>query len=412
MTEIDKIKRLRKFKMLATGLFLLMAIIFIICSILSKSNDSHWIGYVKAFSEAAMVGALADWFAVTALFNYPLGLKIPHTNLIANSKERIGENLGNFVVDNFLAPESIRPYIKNIKVAAFLSAWMQKNKNQKVIIENAQDIIRSAVNQIDDEAASIFISGKIEELSEHIKIETIISDGIYHLIGKKEHERIILFLSTKFKNYLLENKSMIYQKVEENSATWIPKFIDRKIAEKLLKGMQNYLAEVETNKEHPLRLKLEKEIIQFAEDLKHTDKYQNKIKEIKDTFLNEEKTKDYSFDLWMHIKNTILKEITSEEVNKYLQNAIKNYGIELQNNIELQQKIDSWIQLQAYKLTLKNSNKVAEIISNTVGNWEEKQLSRTLELEVGKDLQFIRVNGTIVGGIVGLLIYTITHFLL
>lgn len=412
MTEADKIKRLRKFKMLATGLFLLMAAIFIICTILSKSIDSHWIGYVRAFSEAAMVGALADWFAVTALFNYPLGLKIPHTNLIANSKERIGENLGNFVVDNFLAPESIRPYIKNIKVAAFLSTWMQKDKNQKIIIENAQDIIKSAIVQIENKAAATFIAEKLEELSEHIRVESIISDGVYHLLGKKEHEKIIQFLSIKLNDYLLENKNMIYQKVEENSSTWIPKFIDRKIAEKLFKGMQNYLKEVEMDMEHPLRLKIEKEIIQFAEDLKHTNKYQNRIIEIKNNFLNEDKIKDYSQDLWIHLKNAIFKEIHSEKVYDYLQNTINKYGIELQNNIELQHKIDAWVQLQAYKLILKNSNKVAEIISNTVGNWEEKQLSRTLELEVGKDLQFIRVNGTIVGGIVGLLIYTITHFLL
>lgn len=132
MNDEIKKKQLRKYKAFATGLFILMAVIFVVMTILQKNNDSHWIGYVRAFSEAAMVGALADWFAVTALFHYPLGLKIPHTNLIQNSKERIGDNLGNFVVGNFLSPPNIRPYILKLKISVFVGEWLSKNKNQEL----------------------------------------------------------------------------------------------------------------------------------------------------------------------------------------------------------------------------------------------------------------------------------------
>lgn len=132
MNDEAKRKQLRKYKAFATGLFLLMAVIFIVTTLLQKTNDSHWIGYVRAFSEAAMVGALADWFAVTALFRHPLGLPIPHTNLIENSKQRLGDNLGSFVVNNFLSPQNIRPYIQKLKVSGFVGEWLVKEKNQEI----------------------------------------------------------------------------------------------------------------------------------------------------------------------------------------------------------------------------------------------------------------------------------------
>src|SRR5690606_18921253 len=135
MNEEQKRHQLRKYKTFATGLFVLMAVIFIVTTYLQKQDSSHWIGYVRAFSEAAMVGALADWFAVTALFHHPLGLKIPHTNLIQNKKDQIGDNLGSFVVSNFLSPQSIRPYIKKLAVAVFVGEWLSKNRNQQLLIK-------------------------------------------------------------------------------------------------------------------------------------------------------------------------------------------------------------------------------------------------------------------------------------
>ena len=148
MTDQEKKRQLRKYKAFATGLFLLMAVVFVIMTILQKTNDSHWIGYVRAFSEAAMVGALADWFAVTALFHHPLGLKIPHTNLIQNKKEQIGDNLGNFVVGNFLSPQNIRPYISKLKVSSFVGEWLSKQRNQEILLNETSTIILDILNKL------------------------------------------------------------------------------------------------------------------------------------------------------------------------------------------------------------------------------------------------------------------------
>lgn len=160
MTESQKRKQLFKYKALATGLFLLMACIFITTTVLQKQYTSHWIGYIHAFSEAAMVGALADWFAVTALFHYPMGIKIPHTNLIENSKQKIGDNLGNFVVENFASAENIRPYIEKIKVTGFLSEWLLKEKNQEILVKEIAVLLKNAISQFQDRISSALLPEK------------------------------------------------------------------------------------------------------------------------------------------------------------------------------------------------------------------------------------------------------------
>lgn len=147
-------------------------------------NFGHWVGYVKAFSEAAMVGALADWFAVTALFHHPLGLKIPHTNLIEKSKEKIGDNLGSFVVSNFLSPQNIRPYIQKLKVSSFLGDWLHKEKNSEALVNNLSEIILDIVNKLEDEAVVKFIANKAKEMSNDLKINHILGNGIEYILQK------------------------------------------------------------------------------------------------------------------------------------------------------------------------------------------------------------------------------------
>ena len=194
MNDEQKRKQLRKYKAFATGLFVLMAIIFIITTILQKSDDSHWIGYVRAFSEAAMVGALADWFAVTALFHHPLGLKIPHTNLIQNKKEQIGDNLGSFVVGNFLSPQNIRPYILKLKVSHFVGDWLSKNRNQELLIKETSLIVMDILNKLDDKAVVNFISNKAKEMSGDLKINQIVGNGLEYILEKNDHQRLITSL--------------------------------------------------------------------------------------------------------------------------------------------------------------------------------------------------------------------------
>ncbi len=412
MNDLEKKIQLRKYKMFATGLFVLMAVLFVVMTILEKKNPAHWIGYIRAFSEAAMVGALADWFAVTALFNYPLGIKIPHTNLIENSKERIGDNLGNFVVENFLSPQNIRPYIQKIKISNFVGDWLSKERNQEILMKEVSNIVLDILNKLDDAVVVAFIGKKAKEMSDDLKINQIIGNGLEYILDKKDHQRFITSLSKQIKDYVLNNQEMVKERVKSESYFLIPKFVDNGIAEKITKGLSTYFEEVELDENHSLRNEITQKLYSFSKEIQTEEKWVEEFRSIKNDFLKEEKIQQYSTDIWNSIKKSLSTEL--EEDQSSLKNYIRKNLAELSQNLKtdevLQNKIDHWVQATAYKYILKNTHQFGALISSTVGNWEGKELSAKMELEVGKDLQFIRVNGTIVGGLVGLIIYTISNF--
>lgn len=412
MNDEAKRKQLRKYKAFATGLFLLMAVLFVVTTILQKHNSSHWIGYVRAFSEAAMVGALADWFAVTALFRHPLGLPIPHTNLIESSKQQLGDNLGGFVVSNFLSPQNIRPYIQKLKISNFVGEWLGKEKNQEVLMKNLSDIVLDILNKLDDATVSLFISKKVTEMTDDIKLNSIVGNGIHYILEKNDHQRIITSLSSQIKTYITENDEMIKSRVRKGSYSFIPAFVDHKIADKIASGLADFFREIEEDPEHELRNLITGKIYEFSTDLKEDPKWDQEFKNIKNDLLKADKLNEYSNDIWISIKRTLMEELQQDDssLKKYLSKNLDEFSQNLKTNEGLQDKIDNWVRVTAYKYILKNTHQFGNLISSTVGNWQGKELSEKLELEVGKDLQFIRVNGTLVGGLVGLIIYTITHF--
>lgn len=413
MTDSEKKIQLRNYKMLATGLFILMAITFVIMTYVQKTNPSHWVGYIRAFSEAAMVGALADWFAVTALFHHPMGIKIPHTNLIERSKEKIGDNLGNFVVDNFLAPENIRPYILKLKISGFVGEWIGKEKNQNLFLNEASNMALDILLKLDDKEVVDFVSRKLQEMTGNIKVNKFLGNGLEYLIEKNDHQQLMTNLSGQIKNYILENQQMVEERVEKESYFFVPKSVDRRISEKIVSGLSHYFEEIEQDANHPLRKEITSKLLVFADEIKTEVKWENEFKTIKNEFLNADKLNEYAADIWFSIKETLKTELMEENsaLKKYIFKNLNELSTNLQNDESLQKKIDHWIRVTAYKYILKNTKEAGNLISSTVGNWEGKELSRKLELEVGKDLQFIRINGTIVGGLVGLIIYSIAQFL-
>lgn len=412
MNDEQKRSQLQRYKLFATGLFVLMAVVFIVTTIMQKSNPSHWIGYVRAFAEAAMVGALADWFAVTALFHHPMGLKIPHTNLIQEKKDQIGDNLGNFVVDNFLAPVNIRPYMQKLKVSHFVGDWLSKNRNQELLLNETGNIAKDILLKLDDALVISFISKKAKEISKDLKINQIVGSGLDYILERNDHQRLVTGLSKQIKSYIVNNQEMVRERVKKESFSLIPKFVDDAIADKITSGLSKYFEEVENDENHGLRNEITQKLLSFSTDLKENKKWEEEFKSVGESFLKEEKLDRYAQDIWNSIKKSILKELENENsaLKKYIQKNISELAINLQNDEKLQHKIDHWVRVTAYKYILKNTHQFGDLISSTVGNWQGKELSNKLELEVGKDLQFIRVNGTIVGGLVGLVIYTVAHF--
>ncbi|GIJ97629.1 hypothetical protein CAPN001_21980 [Capnocytophaga stomatis] len=410
-----KEKKLRFHKRIATALFLFMTLLYIAMVILQKkAPEWSFVGYIKAFSEAAMVGALADWFAVTALFHKPLGLPIPHTNLIENRKKDIGDNLGNFVVENFLKAENIRPYVENINISPFIVKYLNKEKNINILIEEVKVKLEEIIQNTNNEKITNFITEKSKLLLQKIELNKLTSNVLEYLLKEKEHQKILDFIFLKIEYYILENKDLIHQKISQESAFFIPNFVDKILADKITAGLANYMAEAAQNEEHSVRKEIEKQLFQFSEDLKNEPHWKEKLENLKGNLLQSENIEKYAKNIWIYIKNFLTEDLSKplndSVLKSYLKKSILNFTQQLQTDKQLQNRLDGWSQKTIYQFVLKNKNEVGQLISETVGNWKGRELSEKLELEVGKDLQFIRINGTLVGGLVGLLIYVITQF--
>ncbi|PSK92792.1 DUF445 domain-containing protein [Taibaiella chishuiensis] len=411
--ESRKVIQLRRHKQLATGLFLLMLLVYIAATWYMARYTTSWMGYIKAFAEAAMVGALADWFAVTALFHHPLGLPIPHTNLIERSKKNIGNNLGDFVVSNFLSPANIRPYIRKITVASYVGDWLDRPRNKELLLNEGMRLFRDIIAKMDDHTVAAFIAKKGTALIGQVQLNQVVAGALQYFLERGEQEQLITLLAAKIKNYIGSNETMVQERVKKESYFFIPKFVDQKVAAKIAGGLVRYFEEIETDPQHKIRQEIAQQLEQFVGDLRTQPRWQQELEQLKSGLLSDDKVMQYADDIWQSLKQTLTEELSApgSGIHRYFARALDDLSQSLRADALLQERIDRWIRHTAYKYILRNTGNVALLISNTVGNWQGRELSRKLELEVGKDLQFIRINGTIVGGLVGLLIYTITRLI-
>lgn len=409
----EKEIQLRKHKNIATGLFFLMAIVYGLMVYLQHHQSQNWMGYVEAFAEAGMVGALADWFAVTALFRHPLGIPIPHTNLIERKKNDLGDNLGKFVKDNFLNAKNIRPYIEKLDVVKLVSNWLNKPSSQTVLEEEILNLVQKIIQDLDDDEVENFIASKGAELLKSIDFQKVASSGIHYLVEKGEHIKVLETLLPQLKEYVQESQQLIRERISEQKP-FIAFLAGKKISRELTDGVIAFIDEVEKDETHFVRIKLTENLEKFAEELLVSESWNEKFNQLKQELITPENLKQYASDAWETVKEMLEQNINSPDsaLKNQLSKNIQKLANNLQNDEELGTRINKWIRHFLYKMILKNRNEVEDLIRSTVSSWEGKELSQKLELEVGKDLQFIRVNGTLVGGLVGLVIYTVTQLFL
>ncbi|WP_432786386.1 hypothetical protein AAEX37_00498 [Oligella sp. MSHR50489EDL] len=408
-----KQRQLRLYKTRATGLFVLMAGIFIITTLYQPPEAPIWLGYLRAFAEAAMVGALADWYAVTAIFHHPLGIKIPHTNIIRKKKRQIGDNLGEFIVDKFLSDDNIRPYIQQLQASKLIATRLSKKSSQDALVTESATLILETVQKMDDREVVAFIKKQIKTLGDDVALHQLLAAAIDFVMNKQWHQALITTISREIRNYIVYNHKSIYTLVQEKSHKLVPKAIDRKIAKELTISLISYLLELENDPKHPAYKAIPLKLIDLKSELLNNKEWQDKLNSLKGEFIQDDKLERMAYDIWYSIKNSAMATADGEEtlLHQHLRRQITKLADDLQQNSLLQQKLDPWIQKTAYRYFRKNRHRIATFISGTVGQWDADRLNRTLELEVGKDLQWIRINGTVVGGLVGLILHAVSSLL-
>jgi uncharacterized membrane-anchored protein YjiN (DUF445 family) len=400
--QLDRMKRR------ATALLVLATVVFAI----AKAFESRypWIGVIRATAEASMVGGLADWFAVTALFRHPLGIPIPHTAIVPARKDRVGRTLGAFVQKNFLTREVIANRLQGIDVAKRLAQWLASPDNVRQIARHAASSLASAAELVPDSDVEAFIDRSVAERVHAMKAAPLLGRLLSLITADNRHQDLLNEAIRLAADAVEDSRALIRMRVEEETPWWVPSAIDDKIYRKIVAAIERTLIEVRDDSEHPLRERFDGAIHDFIEKLNTSATVVSRIEALKEELLLSDTARRFSAGLWGRAKTALVKYAESPDglAPGTIERAINSFGDAVLEDPELLRKMDDFVLDIAMFLVDRYQSEVADLIAHTVASWDPDVTSRRVELAIGRDLQFIRINGTLVGGLAGMVIYLIS----
>lgn len=399
-------------KVVATGMLVVMAVIYVIAR--ANQDKAGWIGYVRAAAEAGMVGALADWFAVTALFRHPLGLPIPHTAIIPRRKDMIGRSLGEFVEGNFLTRDVIGERLAGAQVASRLGRWLAQPDNAERAGAAIGDAVGGVVEVLDDSDVQSALGAAVERRLNEVRLAPLAARMIEVGIEGNHHQRLFDAVLSGVSGFLDDNRDVLREQLDKESPWWSPEVLDDKIFAKAFGGVQRFLAEVRGNPAHDVRRSVGERLAQLGHDLRDDPGLSLRLDDLKREVLDHPEVQAWLQSLWGEVKRATLAaaDDPDSELRRRLVGGLAALGRRLQHDPELQAKVDGWVERLVAHVVDNYRSEVAELIAGTVARWDAADTSRRIELQVGRDLQFIRINGTVVGALAGLLIHTVSETLL
>ena len=407
--EKIRAKQLQEMKLRAAGLLILAAIAFAISHYLSPQYP--WLGWVQAFSEAAMVGGLADWFAVTALFRHPLGIPIPHTAIIPARKDRVGEVLGAFVERNFLNRHVIERRLLEAKLGERLARFLSDPANSKAVARHAARGLVAAAESMHDEDVQSMIDSAILERIRAARVAPFIGRGLSLITAGNRHQELLDEGIRLASRAVTENEDIIRKRIEAETPWWIPGAIDEKILRKIVKGIERTLKEVGDDVNHPIRQRFDAALGKFIDDLHNSPEVMERAEQLKEELLSADAVRHFSSSIWADTKAALVRRAERAEETDVdtISNGLARLGAAILEDPDLLERVDGWLRNGVLGLAERYQSEVSELIANTVRGWDPTATSQRIELAIGRDLQFIRINGTVVGGLVGLVLYAITR---
>jgi uncharacterized membrane-anchored protein YjiN (DUF445 family) len=408
----ERRRRLVQMKVIATSMLAVMAIIFVIAFSLQARHP--WLGYVRAAAEAGMVGALADWFAVTALFRRPLGLPIPHTAIIPERKDAIGSSLSEFVATNFLSEEVIREKLSRFSIASRLGGFLASPEGAARITDEMATAVRGISTVLKDDQ----VAGVLEAVARRKIAGTEVGPPLGRIaaevFARGEHHPLVDFIIDRVYDWIRGNYTLVSRVVSQRAPSWSPKFLDGYLADKIYREVEAFALAVKTDPQHQLRIALDHFLGEFADDLQHDPVTMAKADAIKDRIMDNDQVRLLAAGAWRSIKETLLAAAADPEspLRVSVLEGLTAFGRRLQEDGPTASKVDAWVADAAGYLARHHARSITAVIDETIARWDGEATSRKIELQVGRDLQFIRINGTVVGALAGLVIYTLATALL
>jgi uncharacterized membrane-anchored protein YjiN (DUF445 family) len=405
-----RVIELRRMRLIATLLLLAMAIIFVGASAIH--SDWAFIPYVRAFAEAGMVGACADWFAVVALFRRPFGLPIPHTAVVPNNKQRIGGALGRFIANNFLEPKIADRRLAKIDFAGLFAKWIDEEANTERAARFVSRAALRALENVPSSELAVFVGDLARRGVSAIPASPLASKALAVLWARGEAQAVLEQALDFAEAALVRHKDFVIAKVSEQSSRWVPKWVDGMIAGKVMNGLVSTLREMH-DPSHPWRRELAVAVDKLTQDLATDPNYYAQGEAIKAELLANPVFLEQVKTLWREIDRGLNADLaeSTDMAAKMIDAALRAAANWLHSNPSFRAKFNRQLRLSVLRAVLPRRNDVAAYVAQVVDNWDSVTLVNRLELQVGKDLQYIRINGTLVGGLVGLLIFSLSKAL-
>ena len=394
-------------KLAATGLLLVMAAVFVAARALEPRYP--WLAFIKAFAEAAMVGGLADWFAVTALFRHPLGLPIPHTAIIPRNKDRIGEALATFIRDNFLIPSVVARRMRNIDVAGAVGRFLQTPASEGTRIRaGASRLIADIFESLDDERLGGIVKGAVASRIRKMEVSPLLGHALASAINEDRHVPM-LEAAIRWTARALDANEPLIREMVHKKANWVLKLagLDAKLADAIVDGLRKLTLEMSTDPAHPVRMKIEEALAQLANDLQTRPETRERVEAIKEQLLDNRSVSLWIDAVWQKGREAIIRAARNPDavLAGKLGEVLKSMGTTLESDARIRAAINQFTRRAVVGLSASYGSSMVRLVSDTVRTWDARTVTERLEAAVGRDLQYIRINGTLVGGLVGVVIH-------
>jgi uncharacterized membrane-anchored protein YjiN (DUF445 family) len=397
-----------RMRLVALGLLLAMAVLFFVARALAARHPAF--GYVQAFAEAAMVGGLADWFAVTALFRHPLGLPIPHTAIVPRNKDRIGDTLAAFLRTNFLTPPVVARRMRRVDVAGAVGRFLAAPPERGRLWKGGSRLIADMLEALDQQRLGGMIKTALADQLRALDIAPMLGQALRAAMAERRHEPVLDAVIRWAHRALAANESMIRDMVHDRAGAlmrWTG--LDETLANKIIDGLDKLVTDMAENPAHPVRVRAEEALELLAYDLQHDPAMRDRVMRMKAELLDNPAIEQWWLSIWEQARTGLLRLVRRPDAALAGQfgDALRQLGETLQQEPRLRATINRFTRRAAVGLAADYGDGIVRLVSETVRSWDTVTITRRLENAVGRDLQYIRINGTLVGGLVGLVIHAV-----
>jgi uncharacterized membrane-anchored protein YjiN (DUF445 family) len=408
--ELDEQRRrgLRRMRTVAVSLLVLAAVVYV-----ATLHQGGFLGFVNAGAEASMVGAFADWFAVTALFRHPLGVPVPHTALIPRRKDELGRSLEEFVGENFLQESIIRERIDAAQLSLRAGGWVAVEQNARRVVDEAATLLHLGLTNVRDDDVATLITDALLPRFMAEPVSPIAGSLLQEVVRDGAHHGLVDLALDELHRWLTTNEETFVEVVLERAPWWSPPALNERVSHRIHVEVVAWVADIRGDPYHHARTALDSALAQLADDLLHDAATQERMERLKERVLSHPQLVVTAISLWKAFRTALLGSLADPEgpVRQRAVAELTGFGRRLQDDAALRAVLDRYASDAVVFLVDRYGTELTAVITHTVNRWDGKEAADRIELHVGRDLQFIRINGTIVGGLVGVLIHAVAGLL-